>query len=426
MDQFTQPRNFAEVAKAVFGLWRREGTPRFLRLSLNLGRERSIAGEMWKYGVIIGLASFAFIMYMLFTEGGAAFNTSSEGVNWGLAVSTYIFFALTSSGLTFIASLPMVFGFREYYPIAKRCIWLAIITLGAGFTALAVELGHPFRMLWAMPAGLQYASPMFWMGVFYLADLVLLLVKFDRIWHEDWDSPLSRSLSIASFVAVVLASGMLGLVFGSMVMRPMWYGSFTAVYFMLTAALSGAATIVLAVYLTYGLSRDNMPVPLRTMASGKALPEIFVTLIGIALFSVLTRLWTGLWSNLDGLEGFHTLVWSPAFHVELWAGLVLPFVLMIVPSLQCQARWQITAAILVLLGLFIDRYQFLVTGQAVPMFKGAWSEGLATYVPSFTEWMIALLAFAIVIACYGLGEKLFNLASDPRHNVRASTELKPA
>ena len=426
MNYLAEPRSFAEVAQYLLNLWRREGTLQFLRLSLMLGREKSVAGEMWKYGVVIGLLSSAFVAFMLLTEGGAAFNTSSDGINWGLAISVYVFLALTSSGLTFIASLSMVFGFREYYPIAKRCIWLAIITLGAGFTVLALELGHPFRMLWAMPAGMQYLSPMFWMGVFYMIDLVLLLIKFDRLWHDDWHSPLSQALSIASFVAVVLASGMLGLVFGSMVMRPMWYGSFTAVYFILTAALSGAAVIVLATYLAYGFRHENMPEPLRSMASGKALPKVFATLTGIALFSVVTRLWTGLWSNLDGLEGFHALVGSPAFHIEVWAGLLLPFVLMVAPALQRQARWQITAGALVLLGMFIDRYQFLVTGQAVPMFKGAWASGLAEYVPSLTEWMMAVLGFAIVFACYGLGEKLFDLASNPRHQVRGSAELTPA
>ena len=426
MNSNAEPRSVAEVAQYLLNLWRREGTLRFVRLSLTLGRERSVAGEMWKYGVVIGLLSFAFVAFMLLTEGGAAFNTSSDGVNWGMAISVYVFFALTSSGLTFIASLSMVFGFREYYPIAKRCIWLAIITLGAGFTVLALELGHPFRMLWAMPAGMQYLSPMFWMAVFYLIDLVLLLIKFDRLWHDDWHSPLSHFLSVASFVAVVLASGMLGLVFGSMVMRPMWYGSFTAVYFILTAALSGAAVIVLATYLAYGFRHENMPEPLRSMASGKALPKVFATLTGIALFSVVTRLWTGLWSNLDGLEGFHALVGSPAFHIEVWAGLLLPFVLMVAPALQRQARWQITAGALVLLGMFIDRYQFLVTGQAVPMFKGAWASGLAEYVPSLTEWMMAVLGFAIVFACYGLGEKLFHLAGNPRHEVRGSAEPKAA
>lgn len=394
--------------------------------AVNLWREKSVAGAMWLYGVVIGLFSLAFVAYMLITEGGAAFNTSSDGINWGLAVSTYVFFALISSGLTFIASLSLVFGFKDYYPIAKRCIWLAIITLAAGFTVLALELGHPFRMLWAIPSGLQVLSPMFWMGVFYLIDLTLMLVKFYLMEQEDWDSPLSQTLGIASFIAVVLASGMLGLVFGSMAMRPMWYGSFTSVYFMLTAALSGAATIVLAIYVAYGFSRERMPEPLRSLASGDALPKIFATLIGIALVSVAVRMWTGLWSNLDGLEGFHGLVRSPAFHFEVWAGLALPFVLMLAPSFQRKPGWQILAAVLVLAGMFIDRLQFIVSGQAVPMFKGAWASGLTAYTPSLTEWAMTVIGFAIVFACYGLGEKLFRLEATPGVNIAGSAELKAA
>lgn len=426
MLEIREPRDFIEVAQYLGRLWRQEGTLRFTRLVLNLGRERSAAGEMWKYGVATGLLSFAFVAYMLLTEGGAAFNTSSGGVIWGFAISVYVFLALTSSGLTFIASLSMVFGFKEFYPIAKRCVWLAIITLGAGFTVLALELGHPFRMLWAMPSGLQYLSPMFWMGVFYLADLVLMLVKFDRLWHDDWDSPSSQFLSIASFVAVVLASGMLGLVFGSMVMRPTWYGSFTAMFFIFTAALSGAAAIVLATYMAYGFRQENMPEPLRSVAAGNALPKVFATLIGIALVSIVLRMWTGLWSTLDGLEVFRALARSPAFQVELWVGLTLPFVLMLVPALQRRARWQIAAAALVLLGMFIERYEFLVTGQAVPLFKGEWASMLPGYTPSLTEWMLAVLGLAIVFAFYGLGEKLFNLSASPGTGETDSAGLKKA
>ena len=82
MNYLAEPRSFAEVGRYLLDLWRREGTAQFVRLSLTLGREKSVAGEMWKYGVVIGLFSLAFVAYMLLTEGGAAMNTSSDGVNW--------------------------------------------------------------------------------------------------------------------------------------------------------------------------------------------------------------------------------------------------------------------------------------------------------------------------------------------------------
>jgi hypothetical protein len=52
--------------------------------------------------------------------------------------------------------------------------------------------------------------------------------------------------------------------------------------------------------------------------------------------------------------------------------------------------------VLVMVGLFISRYEFIVGGQIVPLFKGSWSQGFISYVPSTTEW--ALLALGVGIS----------------------------
>lgn len=406
-----EPKDFAEVFKYLGELRREVGTAEFLRICFNLGKEPSAAGTWWKLCLVLGAASGIFVLYMLFTVGHASFNTSSDGINWGIAISTYVFFALTSSGLTMIAALPLVFGFKQFQPVAKRCIYLAIITLVAGFSVLALELGHPFRMLWTMPTGMQVQSPMFWMGVFYSIDLVLLIWKFYLIWQEDWDSPLAHFLGSASFVCVILASGMLGMVFGSVAMRPMWFGSFTSIYYMLTAALSGAAAIVVTSYMAYDFNRNRMPEPLKTLAESADLPKVFATLIGIALVMILTRFWTGLWSNLDGMEGFHALVRDPLFHAEVWLGLALPFWMMLSPGMQTQPGKQLIAAFLVLGAMFINRYEFIVGGQIVPMFKGNWVSSLISYTPSLTEWALTVFGFAMALGLYALGEKVFHLSA---------------
>ncbi|MEW5781810.1 MAG: NrfD/PsrC family molybdoenzyme membrane anchor subunit [Pseudomonadota bacterium] len=376
---------------------------------------RSAANAWLVSCIIVGGISGAYMLYQLMTVGHAAFNTSSDGVNWGLPIATYVFFALTSSGLSMIASLAMVFGFKQFYPIVKRCIWLAIITLASGFAVLAFELGHPFRMLWAMPTGMQVVSPMFWMGVFYTIDLVLLIIKFYLIMQDDWHSNLSKFIGAASFVAVILASGMLGLLFGSVAMRPMWFGSFTSIYYMLTAALCGSAAIVVTTYMAFDFDSRNMPDELRTLAESDQLPKVFATLIGITLVMIVTRMWTGLWSNLDGLEGFHILIKSPLFWIEFLLGLVIPFWMLLQPSMQVRMRPQMIAAFLVLGGMFINRYEFIVSGQIVPMFKGTWVNSLEPYFPSTTEWAMAVFGLAVALGGYAIGEKLFHLSATPNN-----------
>ncbi len=394
-----------------------------LRGAVGLFTERNTTATIWQFSVAGLVLSLGFVLFMLFTEGHAAFNTSSDGVNWGSAIATYVFFALTSSGLTFIASLATVFGFKEFYPIAKRCIWLAIVTLVAGFAVLALELGHPFRMIWSIPMGMQINSPMFWMGVFYSIDLVLLLVKFYLMWKEDWDSGFSHFVGIAGFIAVVLASGMLGLVFGSLGMRPMWFGSATSVFFMLSAALSGAAAVVVTVEIAYGFRLADMPPALRELATGDRLPKVFATLIGIVLVFLLTRIWVGLWSNMDGMESFVALLRSPWFHLEVWVCLVVPFFMMLTPSLQTNPSAHFWSATLVLVGLFIERQVFVISGQNVPMFKGTWAAMVTPYSPSITEWALVAVGLSAMFALYALGERLFDLSATPKAGPEAAAAL---
>jgi molybdopterin-containing oxidoreductase family membrane subunit len=421
-----EPKSFGEVFDLLGNIVKQEGVGGFISQVLTLGKTPSPANSWWLGSLVVTVASFLFVMYQLIFVGHSSFNTSSDGINWGMAISTYVFFALTSSGLTMIASLSTVFGFKQFYPIARRCVFLAIITLVSGFAVLALELGHPFRMLWTIPTGMQVMSPMFWMGVFYTIDLVLLVIKFYLMWQDDWDSDFSHFIGAAGFVAVILASGMLGLVFGSLVMRPMWYGSFTSIYYMLTAALSGAAAIVVTTYMAYNFDRSRMSPALRDLAGGQELPKVFATLIGITLVMFLTRFWVGLWSNLDGMDGFAKLARTPLFHIELWLGLVLPFFMMLSPSMQTRMKYQMIAAFLVLGAMFINRYEFIISGQLVPMFKGAWINSLEGSTPSATEWALTIMGVGLSLALYALGEKLFHLSSTPPEQPEAVAKGAPA
>lgn len=340
----------------------------------------------------------------LMSSGHAAFNTSSSGITWGLPVVGYVFFVLTSTGLTFVASLAMVFGFKEFYPIAKRCIWLAAVTLIAGFASLALELGHPFRMLWAVPLSFQYLSPMNWMGLFYAAYMVLLLLKFQKVNSGDWDSPRSMTLGIASFVTVVVAHGTLGSVFGAMAMRPMWYGPLVPLYFLLTAAVSGAAFAVMITYLTYG-NENNMPAKVKSLMQG-AMPKVFAAVLGIVIVAMASRMMIGLWTNADGMQVWDHIVTSPWFWIEMVL-IIAAFVMLL------KGGSPFAPSVMVIVALFIGRYEFVISGQLVPLFKGAWVTGLIDYTPSITEWMIILMSMGIVLAGWAFGEKLLNLAAEP-------------
>lgn len=362
---------------------------------------------------VAGLAACAIVSAIgLITQGHAAFNTTNDGVPWGLPVATYVFFVLMSTGLTLIASFAMVFGFKGYYPVAKRLVWLAAATIIAGFASLALELGHPFRMLWALPLSFQYKSPMNWMGIFYTLYLLFLLLKFQRMNAGDWDSGLSRKLGLASFVSVVIAHGTLGLVFGMMAMRPAWFDGYMPIYFLGTAFLSGIAAAVLITHIAYGFKLDAMPEGVRTLMTG-AMPKLFLAVLGIVNLFIIARVITGLWSNAEGLQIFDHQVRSVWFWVEGIA-LVGAFVALLDEDMRRSVNVQVGAAAAVMVALFIGRYEYVIGGQLLPLLKGNWVPGLIDYVPSLTEWTIALLAIFLAFAIYAVGERWLNLGAEPK------------
>jgi len=360
---------------------------------------------------IAGLIAGVIAIAGLLKGGHATYNTSST-LAWGLPVSTYVFFVLTSTGLAFVASLAMVFGMKDFYPIAKRCVWGAVVTLIIGFTSLGLEIGNPLRMLWVIPTNWATSSPMWWMGLFYLTYAALLVWKFLLIHKGDWTSGQSRAVGIASFVAVVFAHATLGSVFGMMSMRPFWYGPMVPVYFLITAFLSGLAFIMLFINLDYGVNQENMSKG-AVRAMSQQLPVIFAITLGLVIVFNIAKTMTGLWSNVTESQVVtQHIISSPLFQFELWAGMVLPFVLML-SGLHYQARVQVVAGALVIVALFIGRYEYVVGGQLVPMFKGAWFDDLSTYAPSLTEIGVVVLAVSIGILLYAFGDKKLSLSEVP-------------
>lgn len=369
-------------------------------------------GAVLAGGLGLSVAVGAFVLWTLMTEGHTSFNTTSDGVLWGLPVAVYVFLAISSTGLTMVAALALVFGVKAFYPLAKRCIWLSVAMLIGAFVALALELGHPLRMLWAIPLSGQFRSPLVWMGIFYSIALIAIVLKFRRMHGGDWDSPASRTIGQAAMLGEMAAMFTMGLAFGMMFMRPFWYNGLAPINFLAAGAVSGIGFAILVSYLAHGFSQKAMPQPLRALLTG-AMPRVFAIALGVLLAISASRAITGLWTNADGAEVFHWTTGSPWFHLSLWGGLVLPLALMMSSSMRVQGGVQILAAALAVLGVAIDRYQYVVGGQIAPLFKGAWVPEFIAYLPSFTEWLVALLALALAAAIYAWGEKTLNLGAAP-------------
>lgn len=361
--------------------------------------------QVWLASLAALVVSIAIVGMNLFSQGHAAYNSTSHGpLAWGLPVVTYDYFVSFSIGMAFVAGSAFVFNIEGLFASMKRVLWIAIAALIGGILVLGLELGHPFRATYAILFNLQTTSPLFWKPILVFLYIWVLLAAYLKVSKSGWSPAATRPLGYALFVTGGLLAAGSAAVFGLMSMRPVWYDPMLPIYGIFESMVMGMAGIIVAIAIGHG-GIANAPESTRKVLDGigRSGMALFTALL---LVSVVVRAWGGLWSNLDGLQVWRAVVASPVFWVEIAALAAALYLLM-------QGGSLLYAALLVIVATFIGRYEFVIAGQMVPLFKGSWVPGLIQYVPSLTEWMVALLGLALNFAIYTFGEKQFDLSASP-------------
>ena len=130
--------------------------------------------------VLLG-AFFAGAAYFLM-HGHHAFNVTRQHP-WGLLIAMYVFFVVSSTGLCIISSIGHVFGVKEFQQIGKRAIAGAIITICSGFAVIALEIGHPIRMVIYNVLTPGLTSAIWWMGTLY--GIYLFFIIIYTLWKSE-------------------------------------------------------------------------------------------------------------------------------------------------------------------------------------------------------------------------------------------------
>ncbi|WP_373509056.1 NrfD/PsrC family molybdoenzyme membrane anchor subunit [Thiocapsa sp.] len=347
----------------------------------------------------------------LLVEGHAAYNTSNLGLFWGFPIVVYDYFLLTSTGLAMVASMALIFGGEDFRPIIRRALWLALAGLLGGVAVLMMELGHPLRALWAIPFSFAFSSPLYWKVMAVSFYVISLLILQARMLKADWRM---QDLRINAMVTLALALGVTaiaGVVYGSQSFRPFWASGDIPVAFIFESLLGGLAFVFFFTYLAYAFNPAAMPAGVKRLFNDR-LANLLALAIFIHLLFVLARMSSGLYGNAEGLQVWHRLATSPLFFAEIIIGLLLPLVLVMNPGTRTRPWAQILASLLVMNALLISRYEYIIGGQLVPLFKGSWAPELLSYAPSPTEWLLLLVAIFLSNAVNAFGEVTLRLGRE--------------
>jgi molybdopterin-containing oxidoreductase family membrane subunit len=414
--------------------------------------ERSPRLVVW-IGVLLALiflAGYALLASLLTSMEILEFSVE---IPWATMIATYIFLVAIGSGLCIINALGSVFGMQRYEMMTKRMAFLSLTTIIFGMLCILLHLGHPERMPIYNAISPNFRSAISWMGLLYsiymavvvgelwllsrkdlvqkaqqtdgltrkiLELLTLEKLRPTRIGAVLEDSRLPRLLALLAFVSGASALSMLGSVFAHSESRLLWYGPYYPVYFLVSAIFSGYAFLIVVTIVTYRIKNEEIFPGLKAIIFEMA--QVLALILAVGFLCIIFRLASGLLDPTS--RGPVMLLINGPFSIGFWGfevGLmsVLPIYIFIWAAEKKSLNGVLTGAIMVLIGTFVMRYQFVVAGQVYPNIP----HGLPSYWPTLMEVFVIGGVIAAFLLVYILGEMFLSLKEETSHH---ATKHKPA
>ena len=366
-------------------------------------------------------------------------------IPWAALIATYIFLVASGSGLCIINALGSVFGMHRYEMMAKRMAFLSLTTIIFGMLCIVLHLGHPERMPIYNAISPNFRSAISWMGALYTVYLAVVAVELWMLTRADLiglaerssglvktvlnlltleklrgsrldamleDPKILRLIGTLAFVSGASALSMLGSVFAHTESRVLWYGPYYPIYFLVSAVFSGCAFLLAVTIITYRVKGEVMLPKVKSLLFEMAQLLALVLTAGFVL--TVYRLTSGLYNPAG--RGPVLLLLTGPFSMAFWVFEVGLMSLLPVFILSWSAKkeylWGVLAgSLMVLIGTYVMRYEFVVAGQIYPNIK----QGLPSYWPAIMEIYVVGGIFGAFLIVYTLGEKFLSLREKELH-----------
>ena len=361
--------------------------------------------------VIAGLTAGS---YATMTGHQIAYGISRE-VPWGILMSSFAFFAITSTGLCLIGAISHAYGVTPLRPLGSRAVYLAIISTVCAFMLLAFSVESPWLLIYYNAASPNLTSNIWWLSTLYGIMSGCLFLRFAFL--VSGSQGLALTFGIIAAVTSVGANNNLGGLFTLASDPPIWFGIQLLFLFLASAVLSGAAVIIISTVLAFKLRQQRIIG--ETHKALETAATLMALMIGIVLVVTIARFYTMFMSDTPdpGRTAAQALLNGPLavnfWGFEILTGLVVPLALLLIT--RTKSIWAMTlASCMALVGAYVQRFDLVYGGQIVPKFSG-WNElpQYLHYFPSGAELIVVIGAFALMAFGFLQGErfvgKLFRL-----------------
>ncbi len=374
---------------------------------------RPINKPFWTPGVLVLLGFMLAGLAALIARyvGGLGYVTNlNTSYPWGLWIGVDVAsgVALAAGGFT-TAFLGHVMGRRYYEPITRP----ALLTAALGYTFVAfgvfVDIGRSWA-IWKPMIYQNHHSALFEVAMCVMTYVTVLWIEFIPIAAERFGDTikllgaLNRGLSKFMWVFIILGvvlscmhQSSLGtlLVIAPTKVHPYWYTPYLPLLFLLSAFAVGYPMVIVETTLaTSSLKLDgemNVLTPLSRFAIFTLGVYMLVKLGDLAARGAYTTL-------LDGTGR------SMSYLAEVGLGVIVPWFMLLFPSVRRSRRLLFTASLFIVLGVLLNRINVFVvsfTPQTAPY----------TYFPAVGEILITAGAACTIMFLYRLFVTYFPVLS---------------
>ena len=173
-------------------------------------------------------------------------------------------------------------------------------------------------------------------------------------------------------------------------MSPIWYSPYLPVFFFLSAVGVGFAMVIFESFLSARAFNRELEMDLLSLAG---LLSVSILMIGFVL--KLTDLVTS--GNISALFAINEK--SLLFFLEVLAGVLVPFGLLIQKRIRENRKWLYIATVLIIAGFILNRMNVAITSVS--------AEAGLHYFPSFNEISITLMLVVLGMWAFRLITKFF-------------------
>src|SRR5581483_11651552 len=258
-------------------------------------------------------------------------------VSWGMYIFTFAFLVGLSAGGLIMASAAEVFGVEALKPLRRLGVLTAAACVAVAAVLILPDLGRPDRVinLFIHP---NWRSPLIW-------DLLIISVYFAFAVVDLWvmtrqkidPTKQARTLRVLAYIGLptaVLLHSITAWIFGLQIARTWWNTALLAPIFIASAIVSGTAFVVLISLLLHRYG--GVELPERTW---RWLTGLLAAGIAVDLFFVACDYITIIWGNVPRQRAALDVSlpggsWQWLFWVEWVVGGIVPFLLLVIPSLR--------------------------------------------------------------------------------------------